>query len=134
MTGVVVVVQLLIADAGVTALVPPAQIVGDTVAQDTPLPNISAQQISSVDLNIPAPGATRHVTQRIQTTIRAASRPEAKAILKAVRRAGAAKMPLIAGVSDVVSQTDGEGPDGTEPETGARLQAQDFRVSYNEPA
>lgn len=134
MSGVVVMVHLMSADPGVTALVAPNNIVGDTIAEGTPLPNISAQQISSVDHNIPAPGGTRHVTQRIQLTIRARSRPEAKAILKAVRRAGSGKMPTIAGLTDVVSQTDGEGPDGTEAQTGARLQAQDFRVSYNEPA
>ena len=89
MNGVIVVRSLLVADTGVTALVPAVRIVAGMLAQGTSLPAISLMSVSSTDRNIHAPGPKRRVTERVQVTVLAASYPAAKAIMRAVRAAAA---------------------------------------------
>ncbi len=132
MNGVIVVRSLLVADTGVTALVPVAQIVAGALPQGTGLPAISLMSVSSMDRNIPAPGPKRRVTERVQVTVLAASYPAAKAIIRAVRVAAADRMPAIDGLTDVTVHTDSSGPDFLDEETGIHMQTQDFRVSFNE--
>jgi len=132
MNGVITVRTLLVGDAGMTALVPAARIVAGTIPQGTALPAISLMSVSSVDRNIPVPGPKRRVTERVQVTVLAASYPAAKAIIRAVRAAAADQMPIIDGLSDVTVHTESAGPDFLDEETGIHMQAQDFRVSFNE--
>lgn len=132
MNGVIAVRSLLVADTGVTALVPMARIVAGALPQGTILPAIALMSISSVDRNVPAPGPKRRVTERVQVTALAASYPAAKAIIRAVRAAAADRMPAIDGLTDVTVHTDSAGPDFLDEETGIHMQTQDFRVSFNE--
>ena len=132
MNGVIAVRSLLVADTGVTSLVPVARIAAGMLAQGTDLPAISLISVSSVDRNVPAPGAKRRVTERVQVTVLARAYPEAKAILAAVRKAAADRMPAIDGLTDVTVHTDSAGPDFLDEETGIHMQTQDFRVSFNE--
>jgi len=132
MNGVIAVRSLLVADTGVTALVPAVRIVAGMLAQCTSLPAISLMSVSSTDRNIPAPGPKRRVTERVQVTVLAASYPAAKAILAAVRNAAADSMPVVEGLTDVTVHTDSAGPDFLDEETGIHMQSQDFRVSFNE--
>ena len=132
MNGVIAVRSLLVADTGVTALVPASRIVAGTIPQGTALPAISLMAVSSVDRNVPAPGPKRRVTERVQVTVLAASYPAAKAIIRAVRAAAADQMPAIDGLTDVTVHTDSAGPDFLDEETGIHMQTQDFRVSFNE--
>lgn len=132
MNGVIAVRSLLVADARVTALAPVARIVAGMLPQGTDLPAISLMSVSSVDRNVPAPGAKRRVTGRVQVTVLARAYPEAKAILAAVRKAAADRMPAIDGLTDVTVHTDSAGPDFLDEETGIHMQTQDFRVSFNE--
>ena len=132
MNGVIAVRSLLVADTGVTALVPMARIVAGALPQGTILPAIALMSISSVDRNVPAPGPKRRVTERVQVTVLAASYPAAKAIIRAVRAAAADRMPAIDGLTDVTVHTDSAGPDFLDEETGIHMQTQDFRVSFNE--
>ncbi|MBK6297493.1 MAG: DUF3168 domain-containing protein [Sphingomonadales bacterium] len=132
MNGVIAVRSLLVADTGLTALVPVARIVAGMLPQGTDLPAISLMSVSSVDRNVPAPGAKRRVTERVQVTVLARAYPEAKAILAAVRKAAADQMPAIDGLTDVTVHTDSAGPDFLDEETGIHMQTQDFRVSFNE--
>ena len=132
MNGVVVVRSLLVADTGVTALVPAVRIVAGMLAQGMSLPAISLMSVSSTDRNIAAPGPKRRVTERVQVTVLAASYPAAKAIIRAVRAAAADQMPAIDGLTDVTVHTDSAGPDFLDEETGIHMQTQDFRVSFNE--
>ena len=57
MNGVIAVRSLLVADIGVTSLVPVARIAAGMLPQGTDLPAISLLSVSSVDRNVPAPGA-----------------------------------------------------------------------------
>ena len=132
MNGVIVVRSLLVADTGLTALVPEARIAAGSLPQGTVLPAFSLMSVSSVDRNIPAPGPTRRVTERVQVTVLARTYPETKTILAAVRKAAADHMPQIDGLSDVTVHTDSAGPDFLDEETGIHMQTQDFRVSFNE--
>ena len=132
MNGVIAVRSLLVADTGVTLLVPVARIAAGMLAQGTDLPAISLMSVSSVDRNVPAPGAKRRVTERVQVTVLARTYPEVKAIIAAARRAAADQMPTIDGLFDVTVHTDSAGPDFLDEETGIHMQTQDFRVSFNE--
>lgn len=132
MNGVIAVRSLLVADTGVTALVPIARIAAGMLPQGTDLPAISLMSVSSVDRNVPAPGAKRRVTERVQVTVLARTYPEVKAIIAAVRQAVADQMPTIDGLFDVTVHTDSAGPDFLDEETGIHMQTQDFRVSFNE--
>ena len=132
MNGVIAVRSLLVADTGVTALVPVVQIVAGSLPQGSGLPAIALMSVSSTDRNIPAPGPQRRVTERVQVTVLAASYPAAKAIIRAVRAAAADRMPAIDGLTDVTVHTDSAGPDFLDEETGIHMQTQDFRVSFNE--
>ena len=132
MNGVIAVRSLLVADTGVTALVPNARIAAGMLPQGTVMPAISLMSVSSTDRNVPAPGAKRRVTERVQVTVLAHTYPEAKAILAAVRAAAADQMPAIDGLTDVTVHTDSAGPDFLDEETGTHMQTQDFRVSFNE--
>ena len=132
MNGVIAVRSLLVADTGVTSLVPVARIAAGMLAQGTDLPAISLMSVSSIDRNVQAPGAKRRVTERVQVTVLARTYPEVKAIIAAVRQAAADQMPAIDGLFDVTVHTDSAGPDFLDEETGIHMQTQDFRVSFNE--
>ncbi|QOV92999.1 DUF3168 domain-containing protein [Novosphingobium sp. ES2-1] len=132
MNGVIAVRSLLVADTGVTALVPAVRIAAGMLPQGTALPAISLMSVSSTDRNIPAPGPKRRVIERVQVTVLAASYPAAKAIMRAVRAAAADSMPATDGLTDVTVHTDSAGPDFLDEETGIHMQTQDFRVSFNE--
>jgi hypothetical protein len=132
MNGVIVVRSLLVADTGLTSLVPEARIAAGSLPQGTLLPAISLMSVSSVDRNIPAPGSKRRVTERVQITVLARTYPETKAIVAAIRAAAADKMPVVEGLTDVTVHTDSAGPDFLDEETGIHMQSQDFRVAFNE--
>jgi hypothetical protein len=132
MNGVIVVRSLLAADTGLTPIVPEVRITAGSLPQGTALPAISLMSVSSVDRNIPAPGAKRRVTERVQVTVLARTYPETKTILAAVRKAAADQMPQIDGLTDVTVHTDSAGPDFLDEETGLHMQTQDLRVSFNE--
>jgi hypothetical protein len=132
MNGVIAVRSLLVADTGVTSLVPVARIAAGMLAQGTDLPAISLMSVSSVDRNVPAPGAKRRVTERVQVTVLARTYTEVKAIIAAARQAAADRMPTIDELFDVTVHTDSAGPDFLDEETGIHMQTQDFRVSFNE--
>lgn len=132
MNGVIAVRALLVSDLRVTGLVPEARIAAGSLPQGTLMPAISLMSVSSTDRNVPAPGAKRRVTERVQVTVLARTYPEAKAIVAAVRAAAADQMPTIDGLTDVTVHTDSTGPDFLDEETGIHMQTQDFRVSFNE--
>ena len=93
MNGVIAVRSLLVADAGVTALVPAVQIVAGVIPQGVALPAISLMSVSSTDRNILLPGTSRRVAERVQVTVLVASYPAAKSIIRAVRAAAAPWRP-----------------------------------------
>lgn len=132
MNGIKALRQVLIADAALTALVPAARIVAGILPQGTALPAISLTSVSGNDRNIPSPGATRFVTQRIQASILAADYPATRTIIAAVRDAAADRRPTVAGLTAVTIHTEGMGPDMMDEAASIYQASQDFAVRYNE--
>lgn len=132
MNGIVAIRQLLAANGALTALVPSARIAAGVLPQGTTLPALSVTQVSSLDRNIPSPGAKRRVTDRVQVTVLASSYPEQRQILGAVKKAASDKMPTVTGITDVVVHTDSAGPDFMDEKATIYMGSQDFRVTYNE--
>lgn len=132
MDGVAVIRQLLANNAALTALVPSARIAAGVLPQGTALPAISITLVSAVDRNIPAPGATRSVTARVQVTVIASTYPSQRQILAAVKKAAADTMPAVTGITAVVVHSDATGPDFMDEKATLYMGSQDFRISYNE--
>lgn len=132
MNGVAAIRQLLASNAALTALVPSNRIGAGVLPQGTTLPALSVTLVSSVDRNIPQPGANRRVTDRVQVTVLAANYPQQRQILAAVKKAAADTMPTVSGITDVVAHTDSTGPDFMDEKATIYMGSQDFRVSYNE--
>ena len=137
MDGSAILRHLAAADIDIAAAIPidaePPRLTCDILARGVQLPAMRFWKVSSVDHRPLSGGATRRVTQRIQAEIHARDVPQAKALLKLLRRA--CDRPYIAallGLSKVSVLTDGEGPEGFSPATEGRVVTQDFRVSYNE--
>lgn len=131
MSGVVAVRTALVADAALLALVPATRIVTGPLPQEMALPAISLRSVSTVDLNIPNPGSTRFVTERVQVTIVASTEPERRQVKAAVKKAAADQVELsVSGLTHVSIHTDSAGPD-IEGDSGWQA-SQDFRVKYNE--
>lgn len=133
MDGVAAVRSVLAADAGMAALVPAAQIFSGPAPLGTPLPFVMLESVSKQDRNLPSPGVTRFVTERVQATVVAGNYPSQKAILRAVRHAAADKIdPAVTGLSGVTIHTDSGGPDFYDADYSGWRGSQDFRVKYQE--
>jgi hypothetical protein len=131
--GVEIVRAALVANAALIALVPAARIIGDdALPQDITYPAITLARISGIDRNILNPGTYRHVTERVQVTIFAATRPSRKQVLAAVRKAAADKLNIsVSGLINITIHTDSTGPDFI-GEGEVRITTQDFKVTYSE--
>jgi hypothetical protein len=133
MDGVAAIRSVLVADAPVVALAPVARIFEGPAPLGTALPFVMLESISTVDLNIPSPGADRFVTERVQVTVVAKNVPERQAVKRAVKRAAADKInPPVPGISGVTIHTDSAGPNGYDPDYAGWRGSQDFRVKYTE--
>lgn len=134
MSGVPIIVQLLLTAPTVTALVKPADIVGDDLPTGFKLPAISVSSISRVEHNPLTAQAKRFVSERVQAKVLSDNAPKRGKVLKAVRGATAYAMPAFSDLTDIVIILMGTGPEGRDLESGIRTVPQDFQVSYNEPA
>ena len=132
MNGVAVIRQLLTAYDPLTALVPVERISAGILPQGIELPAVSIMSVSATDRNIPNPGARRQVAERVQVTVMSADYPALKAVMAQVKKAGADKMPAVAGISNVTVHTDGMGPDFMNEAASIYMQPLDFRVTYLE--
>lgn len=132
MNGVAVVVQLLLDSDDIS--VPDARILSGVLPLSYELPSVTVTSVSAGNANMLRKGATRHVNERVQVTVYAQTYRQAKQIIAQVRTTCAHQFPTVAGVSDVVVLTDGQGPDMMVEEPSVHIQTQDFSVSYNEPA
>lgn len=132
MNGVAALLQVLGADAALTALVPAARIMAGILPLDTALPAISVTLVSSVDRKVISAGALRHVRQRVQATVLASGYPEQQAVMAAMRRAAADSFPTVPGISRVTIHTESTGPDFMDRPAALYAGSQDFRVTYSE--
>lgn len=130
--GVSIIRALLVAEPTVTSAIPPARIGAGMMPQGTALPWLSLSLVSSVDRNIPAPGAKRNVADRVQVTVAAAKYDDVATILAAVKTACADKRPASAIASEVAVLGLGRGPDFSDAAASIYLGNRDFQVTYNE--
>lgn len=132
MAGVAIIRALLAGDPAMRELVPGARIAAGVLPHGTALPAIAITRVSGTDRNIPAPGARRHVRERVQVTMLAASYPQLQAMGAAVRAACADRMPAHPGVGAVTVHTDAAGPDMVDEEASIHMTTQDYLVTYSE--
>lgn len=134
MSGPLVVRSVLVADDGVTALVPAGRIIADEVMpQGIALPCILMRQISGTDRKPLTLGATVMTRKRVQVEIYAADAVSRKAVKEAVRSACLRNpFPAVSGFSNVTLHTEGEGPDFFVEATSVRIGEQDVLVTYSE--
>jgi hypothetical protein len=132
MDGVAIIRELLVADRDMLALVPEDQIVGGVLPAETPLDALAINRVSSIDRNILTPGATRHVTERIQVTGFAADYPRLRAIIRAAKTACADFIGSAAGALNVTVHTDSAGPDFMDEQASTHMGSQDFIVGFTE--
>ncbi|MCW1431402.1 tail completion protein gp17 [Novosphingobium sp. JCM 18896] len=130
--GVAVVRQLLLASSDLLATVPASRIAAGPMPLGITLPALSISSISSVDENIPAPGATRFVRERVRVTAMSPNYPTVKALIRKVRKALADQAPEVAGLQHVTVHTDGTGGDYMNDEASIRMSDQDVIVKFNE--
>jgi hypothetical protein len=111
-------------------LIEPRNIRGGRLAEDQPLPAILVRTVSSIDAKRLTRSATRRCIDRISVAVRAASWAEQRAIIRAVRDAGADRVGQIGGGLNVSILLNGLGPDVDGP-GNTYEQSQDFRVTYD---
>lgn len=123
---------VLVAD-GLGSLVTAAKMFAGPAPLGTALPFVMLESISKVDLNIPSPGDTRFVTERVQVSVIALNYPSQKAIIRAIRHAAADQLyPAVTGISGVTIHTDSAGPDFYDEDYSGWRGSQDFKVRYTE--
>lgn len=132
MSGVKIVRALLVADAALIVQVPATKIIAGVIKAGTQAPAIAITEVVGIDRNIPNPGVTRHVFERVQVTLIAKDYAQQKAVMKLLRKACADKRGTIAGIAAVTVVTEGRGPDFNDEQAGFYMQSQDFRVGYQE--
>lgn len=133
MDGVAAMRSVLVADAPMIELVIADSIHAGPLPLGAKLPAISLQSISTTDRNIPAPGANRHVRERVRGMVYARNYPEQKAVKRALKRAAADKIGVdVPGITQVTIHTDSSGPDFTSDDASVWMVPQDFIVTYTE--
>lgn len=133
MNGPAALRAVAIANAAFVARVPAERNVCGILPQNIVLPAVRYWRVTGVDRNIPNPGVKRRTTQRVQAEIHANNEVEAFEVLELLRTAAADTVaPTVGTLTEVVIVTAGEGPPGTHPVTGASMETQDFKVSYNQ--
>lgn len=134
MSGVVVARAVLVANSGVTNLVPASRIIGDDVPpQATALPLILLKQVSSVDHKKLVVGNRVMRRERVQCEVHASTAIERQNIKAAVRKAVQANtFPTVSGLHNVTIHNEAEGPDFFIEEASVRVGEQDFNITFSE--
>ena len=127
-----VVYDLLTGSEAVTALVG-LKIYPGLIPQNTPMPAVSYELISSVDIapiNAQAGGVI--LRSRVQVSVLARTYAEVKTIQEAIRRALLFKSGLIAGVQVNAITRELIGSDERDDESGLYMQGVDFLLIHEE--
>ena len=130
MSDVKVVSYLLANNAGLTAVVPAAQILSGVIPQGTPLPVLCVTHVSNPRAQlISGPAAC---VARVQITVQTSTYPSQKQVLALVRAALPRTHGTVNGVKVESLVHDMEGPDFRDDEAGIFMGSQDVIVTYNE--
>lgn len=130
MSGCAIVGAVLIADPGVTALVPGDRIKAAKLPDAVALPALLVRTVSVVEQQPLKKAALVRVTERVAVTVRAGNYREQGAVMKAVGNALRGRTGTIAGYPRVAILTAGAGPDLLGPGDSFE-QTRDFRVSFD---
>lgn len=128
--GATIMGAVLCAYVPLLKLVAVENIKGGRLPEGQPLPAILVRTVSSVDAKRLRREATRRCIDRVSVAVRAASWAEQRAIIQAVRDAGADRVGQLGGGTNVSILLNGLGPDVDGPGNSYE-QTQDFRVSYD---
>lgn len=133
MSGIAALRSVLVDDAALIALVPPERIAAGVLPLNTTLPFIELSSVSVVDMNIPTPGATQFVAERVRAAVVAANDPELREVFAAMKRAGGGQLyPVVTGISGVTIFTAGAGPDIVNEQAHLYQKNMDWMVRYTE--
>jgi hypothetical protein len=134
MSGASIVGNLLVADGPTTAKVPAQGIKLGALPDGVALPALLVRTISTIERQPLSVGSMVRVTERVSVTVRAASYRDQVAVMKLVRTCCRGRTGDIGGGTGVaITTSPGGGPDLLGPGDTFE-QAQDFRVSFDEPA
>jgi hypothetical protein len=133
MDGVAAIRQLLVAHSPLTALVPAARVIAGVLPQGTALPAVALTSVSSSEDDSINPGSHRFITERVQATIFAQNYPQKRAILKAVLRGAADKVPTMDGLRTMPVASGGAGPDFMSEDASIHMGTHDFIIRWNDP-
>jgi hypothetical protein len=131
-TGSDIIGALLLAHEPLTSVVPVERIKAARLGE-VPLPALVVTEISSVDRQTLTIGRFVRTTDRVSVTVRTASHRDRKRAIRLVRQACAGRTGTIAGAHRVSVLTAGRGPEMDGPGDSFE-QAQDFKVSFDQPA
>jgi hypothetical protein len=129
MSGVPIILDLLTADAAVTALVPAERIMGGGLSEGVPLPALLVTTVSAHP-NARLAGRASHWFERVQVTIRAANYEQTKTLRELVNDACDGLSGVVAGRSGVATTALGPGPDFRTPDSSIWMSSFDFQVTY----
>lgn len=135
MDGAAAIYKVLSGNGPLIATVPDARIITDDAlpGEVLALPAIQIETLSGVDLQELSYGADVHVRQRIRIRIHAKDAAQRASVRALVRKAlFANRFPTVTGISNVVVNMDGEGPDGLAPESDVRIGIIDTVVFFNQ--
>jgi hypothetical protein len=128
-SGVDIVGAVLLADAGVLALVPASKIKAGGLPQGIKLPAISVTRVSRVG-NAPLAGAGGRSTERVQVTVMAPDYDTQDQVLRQIATALDGRSGTVGGVAGAAITSLGGGPDFRDAEASIWSGSEDFRVSY----
>lgn len=133
MTGAEIIGVLLLNHLPLLAAVPLERIKADALPDGVALPALLVTDISLVERLTLRRGEQVRVTERIRVTVRAKTGDERRAVMKLVRSCCAHFTGNMQGATGIAVLADGRGP-GLTGVGGSFEQAQDFRVTFSEPA
>ena len=133
MTGADIAAALMIGDQATVTLVTADNIKLGQLPDGVALPALLARTVSVVDRQKLTRGGTRRRTDRVSVTVRAASYRNQVAVIAQVRALFDTLVTDVTGAGRVSILLAGTGPDLAGPANSFE-QAQDLRISFDEPA
>jgi len=134
MSGVLIVGELLHANAALVGVVPAEWIVAWQLPQGAPANAIVVTRVSRSEDQMLAHEGWRRVNERVQITVRAADGEQRGKIERLARAACADRTGTVAGFEKVSVLLAGGGPDFMDDAASIFLTSFDLRVSFIEPA
>lgn len=135
MNGPAIVIQMLLANQGLLAVVPADKIFPGLVKVNTVLPAVAVTEVSCVESKtLSANSNKRYTVSRVQVTTLAKTYGQKRAVVELVRRALPNFHGTLAGVDVEAIIPEPRGPDLENAEASISMQTQDYMVSFQSVA